>query len=67
MIGEFAPDDLAVIRVTKDAGSLKPAKFANSSETQIGEIVLAMGNPLRAHRQRDPGHHLGHRPHRRCQ
>ena len=46
VIGEFAPDDLAVIRVTKDADSLKPAKFADSSNAQIGEIVLAMGNPL---------------------
>ena len=46
VVGEFPPDDLAVIRVTQDAGELKPAKFANSSETQIGQIVLAMGNPL---------------------
>jgi putative serine protease PepD len=46
VIGEFAPDDLAVIRVTQDASKLKAAKFADSSETQIGEIVLAMGNPL---------------------
>ena len=29
-----------------DASSLKPAKFANSDDAQIGEIVLAMGNPL---------------------
>src|SRR5271165_398045 len=46
VVGEFAPDDLAVIRVEKDASSLKPAAFANSSDAQIGEIVLAMGNPL---------------------
>lgn len=46
IIGEFKPDDLAVIRVTKDAEKLKVARFANSDDTDIGEIVLAMGNPL---------------------
>jgi S1-C subfamily serine protease len=46
VVGEFTPDDLAVIRVTKDAHKLKVATFANSDETNIGEIVLAMGNPL---------------------
>ena len=46
VVGEFAPDDLAVIRVENDASSLKPARFANSDDAQIGEIVLAMGNPL---------------------
>ncbi len=46
VVGTFGPDDLAVVRVTKDASSLKPATFANSNNTQIGEIVLAMGNPL---------------------
>ncbi len=46
VVGTFSPDDLAVVRVTKDASMLKPAKFANSSDAQIGEIVLTMGNPL---------------------
>ncbi len=46
VVGKFNPDDLEVIRVEKDAGSLKPAKFDNSNDTQIGQIVLAMGNPL---------------------
>ncbi len=46
VVGVFKPDDLAVIRVTKDADKLKAAKFGNSSEANIGEIVLAMGNPL---------------------
>jgi putative serine protease PepD len=47
VVGKFTPDDLAVVRVSKqDAGKLKPAEFANSSQAQIGEIVLAMGNPL---------------------
>jgi len=46
VIGTFAPDDLAVIRVEGNATTLKPAKFADSNTAQIGEIVLAMGNPL---------------------
>jgi putative serine protease PepD len=46
VIGDFAPDDLAVVRVEGGASGLEPAKFANSDTPQIGEIVLAMGNPL---------------------
>jgi putative serine protease PepD len=46
VIGDFAPDDLAVVRVEGGASGLEPAKFANSDTAQIGEIVLAMGNPL---------------------
>jgi S1-C subfamily serine protease len=46
VIGAFAPDDLAVIRVQSDAGTLEPATFGDSSHAQVGQIVLAMGNPL---------------------
>jgi len=46
VIGRFNPDDLEVIRVEKDAASLKAATFGNSNDAQIGQIVLAMGNPL---------------------
>jgi putative serine protease PepD len=46
VIGKFMPDDLAVIRVNSDASGLKPAAWANSSDAQVGQIVLAMGNPL---------------------
>jgi putative serine protease PepD len=44
--GVFAPDDLAVIRVQARAGSLHPASFGRSAAVRVGEIVLAMGNPL---------------------
>ena len=44
--GVFAPDDLAVIKVDSGAGSLRPASFARSASVRVGEIVLAMGNPL---------------------
>jgi S1-C subfamily serine protease len=46
VVGTFPPDDLAVVRVNSGADSLKPAKFADSAHAQVGEIVLAMGNPL---------------------
>jgi S1-C subfamily serine protease len=45
-VGKFPADDLEVIRVEQDASSLKPARFADSNNAQIGQIVLAMGNPL---------------------
>jgi putative serine protease PepD len=46
VVGVFAPDDLAVIRVQSGAGSLHPASFGRSAAVKVGEIVLAMGNPL---------------------
>jgi putative serine protease PepD len=46
VVGVRASDDLAVIRVSSNASSLKAAQFANSSQVKVGEIVLAMGNPL---------------------
>jgi putative serine protease PepD len=45
VVGVFAPDDLAVIKVNTDAFDLKPASWANSGGTQDGAIVLAMGSP----------------------
>jgi S1-C subfamily serine protease len=44
LIGEFAANDLAVVRV-KDA-PLTPATFGDSARLAVGQIVLAMGNPL---------------------
>jgi putative serine protease PepD len=46
VLGTFTPDDLAVIRVQGNDNGLKPATFANSNDVQVGQIVLAMGNPL---------------------
>ena len=45
LTGSYPPDDLAVIQVT-GATNLVPAHFADSSKLQVGDIVLAMGNPL---------------------
>src|SRR6202048_1765824 len=44
LVGTFAPDDLAVIRI--QAGPLPPATFANSSNVVVGDIGRAIGNPL---------------------
>nr|WP_236827907.1 MULTISPECIES: trypsin-like peptidase domain-containing protein [unclassified Blastococcus] len=45
LVGTFQPDDIAVIKVDDPAG-LEPATFADSSDVHVGDIVLAMGNPL---------------------
>jgi S1-C subfamily serine protease len=44
LIGEFAANDLAVVRV-KNA-HLTPATLGDSSRLAVGQIVMAMGNPL---------------------
>jgi S1-C subfamily serine protease len=45
LVGAYAPDDLAVISI--GAGhAIKPASFAESSKLAVGELVLAVGNPL---------------------
>ncbi|MDA8291282.1 MAG: trypsin-like peptidase domain-containing protein [Actinomycetota bacterium] len=45
LVGTFAPDDLAVLRVSSPT-RLTPARFAASKSVQVGDIVLAVGNPL---------------------
>jgi putative serine protease PepD len=45
LVGAYAPDDLAVIRVDDPAG-LQPATFGDSDQAQAGDVVLAIGNPL---------------------
>ncbi|WP_439676085.1 S1C family serine protease [Embleya sp. MST-111070] len=46
LVAAFAPDDLAVIRLDSPPPDLKPARFADSSKLQVGQITMAMGNPL---------------------
>ncbi|MYS23726.1 serine protease, S1-C subfamily, contains C-terminal PDZ domain [Streptomyces sp. DvalAA-14] len=46
LISTFPANDLAVIRLTSLPNNLKPATFADSSKVAVGQIVLAMGNPL---------------------
>jgi putative serine protease PepD len=44
LVGSFAPDDLAVLHI--NAGGLHPAGFADSSQLAVGDVALAIGNPL---------------------
>jgi putative serine protease PepD len=45
LVGRYASNDLAVIKVANASG-LRPAKFADSSKIQVGEVVLAIGSPF---------------------
>jgi putative serine protease PepD len=44
LVGSFPADDIAVIRVA--GAALKPATFADSSTLRVGDIAIAIGNPL---------------------
>ena len=44
LVGTFVRDDLAVIKIS--TSGLQPATFADSRQVRVGEIVLAIGNPL---------------------
>ncbi|HET8600014.1 MAG TPA: trypsin-like peptidase domain-containing protein [Segeticoccus sp.] len=45
LVGTYAPDDLAVIKLASTP-NVTPAQFGDSGKLQVGDIVLAMGNPL---------------------
>jgi putative serine protease PepD len=45
LVGKFVPDDLAVVKVPASA-SLKPVAFADSAKLDVGDIAIAIGNPL---------------------
>ncbi|MEV0307622.1 S1C family serine protease [Nonomuraea fuscirosea] len=45
LVKSFPAGDLAVIKVDRPDG-LKPAQFGDSAKLRVGQIVLAMGNPL---------------------
>lgn len=44
VVGSFVPDDLAVIKI--EAPGLRPIATAPSKGLRVGDIVLAIGNPL---------------------
>ena len=44
LVGTFEADDLAVIKVP--SSGLRPATFADSSKLRVGDIAIAIGNPL---------------------
>ena len=43
--GTYDASDLAVIRLD-DASAVQPASFGRSADLRVGDLVLAMGNPL---------------------
>ncbi len=45
LVGAYAPDDLAVVTIGSGHG-LKPAAFGDSARLAVGDITLAVGNPL---------------------
>jgi putative serine protease PepD len=44
LVGSYTADDIAVIKIS--ATGLTPATFADSSKLDVGDFVLAVGNPL---------------------
>jgi putative serine protease PepD len=46
LLDAYTPNDLAVIRVQGNGEGLSPAVFADSAKLQVGDVVLAIGNPL---------------------
>ena len=46
LVNSFPQGDLAVIKMTDPPSNLKPATFADSAKAVVGQIVLAMGNPI---------------------
>jgi len=46
LTGPDPADDLAVIKVTPPKNGLTTLKLGNSSQLQVGQDVLAVGNPL---------------------
>ncbi|HEU4479761.1 MAG TPA: trypsin-like peptidase domain-containing protein, partial [Pyrinomonadaceae bacterium] len=44
LVGSDPPSDLALLKI--DEGGLSPLALADSDKVQVGDIVLAIGNPL---------------------
>ncbi|MFC1400468.1 MULTISPECIES: S1C family serine protease [Streptacidiphilus] len=46
LVYSYPTSDLAVIKLTNPPSDIRPAVFADTSKVEVGQIVLAMGNPL---------------------
>ncbi|MFJ7148099.1 S1C family serine protease [Streptomyces sp. NPDC100445] len=46
LVSSYPEQDLAVIRLDRPPGGLRPAVFGDSGKVRVGQIVLAMGSPL---------------------
>jgi serine protease Do len=46
VVGSDAKSDLAVLKIDVGSIQLKPVRFADSTKAEVGDVVLAIGNPL---------------------
>ncbi|CAL9601308.1 hypothetical protein SUDANB105_05430 [Streptomyces sp. enrichment culture] len=46
LVYSYPQQDLAVVRLERVPDGLKAARFGDSAEVEVGQIVLAMGSPL---------------------
>ncbi|MCZ9354548.1 trypsin-like peptidase domain-containing protein [Streptomyces mutabilis] len=46
LVSSYPEQDLAVIKLDRLPEGMKAARFGDSSEAEVGQIVLAMGSPL---------------------
>jgi serine protease Do len=46
VVGTDPKSDLAVIKIKGSPSGLRPAEFGDSSKLRLGDVVLAIGNPL---------------------
>ena len=60
IVGRDPDTDLAVLKI--DLTPLPVATFGRSDQLQVGDVVLAIGNPDRAVPDRDPRHRQRHQP-----
>ncbi|MGR8011001.1 S1C family serine protease [Streptomyces hypolithicus] len=46
LVADYPEQDLAVLKLDNVPDGLRPARFADTSVAEVGQIVLAMGSPL---------------------
>jgi S1-C subfamily serine protease len=46
VVGKDPGNDVAVVKVNADTSELHPAKLGDSSQTKVGTVVAAIGNPF---------------------
>jgi S1-C subfamily serine protease len=56
LVGYDAATDLAVLRVADTAGKLRPARFGDPKQVQVGDQVVVIGSPFRLSQTLTVGH-----------